>query len=239
MIRGVLCALILLDSPILGHASAVAGVSGRCATPYALEIDAAVADSSRVWTVPPSLVKAIIHRESAFNPTALSRAGAVGLMQVLPQNAERLGVRPEDLWVPRLNILAGTRLLAVLLQHYEGDVVSALVAYNARPRRMFAPLPETGETALYVRRVLEDWRRFQRCEPNEAPAESAHRGRRSSLSIAPSPNAVTRYPLLGRGRAQTSSQRPFPKLPRRVGQVCAGIGAFAVARLPKPTAKKP
>jgi soluble lytic murein transglycosylase-like protein len=51
-----------------------------------MEIDGAVEDVSRVWTVHPSLVKAIIHRESSFKPRALSRAGAVGLMQVLPQN---------------------------------------------------------------------------------------------------------------------------------------------------------
>ena len=162
---GALLALVLLGSPPLAHAPAVAGVPGPCSTLYAMEIDAAVGDVSRVWKVPPSLVKAIIHRESAFNPTALSRAGAVGLMQVLPRNAERLGVRSEELWVPRLNILAGTRLLAVLLRHYQGDVVSALVAYNARPRRVFAPLPENGETALYVRAVLEGWRRFERCGP--------------------------------------------------------------------------
>jgi len=66
--------------------------------------------------------------------------------------------------VPRLNILAGTRLVAVLLRHYQGDVVSALLAYNARPRPIFAPLPENGETELYVRAVLEAWTRFQRCE---------------------------------------------------------------------------
>jgi soluble lytic murein transglycosylase-like protein len=160
---GVLLALVLVGSKPVAPALAVAGVPGRCATSYALEIDAAVADASRIWSVPPSLVKAIIHRESAFNPTARSPAGAVGLMQVLPRNAERLGVRREELWVPRLNILAGTRLLAVLLRHYRGDVTSALVAYNARPHRRFAPVPENGETREYVRRVLISWRAAERC----------------------------------------------------------------------------
>jgi hypothetical protein len=156
---GGLLALVLLGSPPFAHAPALTGVPGLCSTLYALEIEAAVGDVSSVWKVPPSLVKAIIHRESAFNPTALSRAGAVGLMQVLPRNAERLGVRSEELWVPRLNILAGTRLLAVLLRHYQGDVISALVAYNGRPRQVFAAPPKNGETALYVRAVLEAWRR--------------------------------------------------------------------------------
>jgi hypothetical protein len=64
---------------------------------------------------------------------------------------------------PGPNILAGTRLLAVLLRHYRGDVVSALVAYNARPRMRLAPVPENGETPGYVRRVLGSWRDAERC----------------------------------------------------------------------------
>jgi soluble lytic murein transglycosylase len=139
----------------------------------AMEIDGEVEEVSRVWTVHPSLVKAIIHRESAFKPRALSRAGAVGLMQVLPQNAERLALRAEELWVPGLNILAGTRLLAVLFRHYRGDVVSALVAYNARPRRIFAPLPENGETEQYVRAVLKRWRWLERCTASQSSRTSS------------------------------------------------------------------
>jgi soluble lytic murein transglycosylase-like protein len=134
-----------------------------CTTPYDAEIDAAVEDASTVWTVPCALIKAVIQQESAFDPTALSRSGAVGLMQVLPRNAALLRVPPEELWVPRTNILAGTRLLAILLRHYRGDVVSALVAYNARPRRRFASVPENGETATFVRRVLNAWRAAERC----------------------------------------------------------------------------
>jgi soluble lytic murein transglycosylase-like protein len=116
-----------------------------------------------VWAVPHALIKAVIQQESAFDPTALSPAGAVGLMQVLPRNAILLGVAPEELWVPKTNILAGTRLLAILLRHYQGDLVSALVGYNSRPRRLFAPLPENGETAPYVRAVLRRLRSFEKC----------------------------------------------------------------------------
>jgi hypothetical protein len=154
-------ALVGSTGPEARSASRAARVS--CTTPYGAEIDAALEDVSSVWTVPRALIKAVIQRESAFDPTALSRAGAIGLMQVLPRNAPRLGVALEDLWVPRANILAGTRLLAILLRHYRGDVVSALVAYDGRPRRLFAPVPENGETQEYVRAVVEGWRRFERC----------------------------------------------------------------------------
>jgi soluble lytic murein transglycosylase-like protein len=137
--------------------------AGVCSRLYATEIAAAVRDVERVWTVPPALVRAIIQAESGFQPQALSAAGAIGLMQVLPRNAGRLGVQPGQLWEAGPNVLAGTRLLAVLLRHYRGDVVSALVAYNARPRRRFAPVPENGETAGYVRQVLASWRDAEWC----------------------------------------------------------------------------
>ena len=116
-----------------------------------------------MWLLPVSLVKAVIQVESAFRPEALSSAGAIGLMQVLPSNAWRLGFVPQALYNPTDNILAGTRLLAALLRHYQGDVISALVAYNARPRRRLAPLPDNGETPAYVRAVLTSWRSFERC----------------------------------------------------------------------------
>ncbi|MCY1023942.1 lytic transglycosylase domain-containing protein [Pyxidicoccus sp. MSG2] len=123
-------------------------------TPFEREIDAAVAATVPTYPVPRELVKAVIRRESAFNPKARSKAGALGLMQVMPFNAPLLGVTVEDLVDPARNILAGTRLLAVLLRHYQGDVISVLVAYNARPRELGAPLPDNGETPEYVRSVL-------------------------------------------------------------------------------------
>lgn len=124
------------------------------------EIDAAVADVRTVYVVPPALVRAVIQQESAGNPKALSPVGAVGLMQVMPFNATKLGLKSEkELWIPRLNILAGVRLLAALLQHYRGDVVSALVAYNSGPK---APtrVPSNGETPAYVVNILALYKRF-------------------------------------------------------------------------------
>ena len=122
--------------------------------PYDAEIGAAVASVSTVHAVPPALVKAVIAAESACSPRAISRAGARGLMQLLPGTAAKAGVRPEELFKPDRNILAGTRLLAVLLRHYHGDLVSVLVAYNAGAHQGYAPVPVNGETPAYVARVL-------------------------------------------------------------------------------------
>ncbi len=123
-------------------------------TAYDREIIEAVKAVEVVFPVPTPLVKAIIKRESDFDPSAVSKAGAIGLMQIMPQNAERLGVSPEELFNPGKNILTGVRLVAVLLRHYRGDLISTLVAYNARPRELFAPLPDNGETPRYVLAVL-------------------------------------------------------------------------------------
>lgn len=125
------------------------------------EIDAAIAATQDVYAVPAPLVRAVIKQESAFRPKALSKCGARGLMQVMPFNAMKLGLAHEDeLWVPRLNVLAGVRLLAVLLKHYEGDVIAALVAYNSGPKAKLAPVPANGETPGYVVNILRYWRVF-------------------------------------------------------------------------------
>jgi soluble lytic murein transglycosylase-like protein len=127
---------------------------------YDREIAAAVEDVRDVHPVPAALVRAVITQESSWNPRAVSRAGALGLMQLLPATAAKVGVSREELFDPAKNILGGVRLLAVLLRHYDGDVISTLTAYNARPRRLFAPIPQNGETPRYVEAVLTYYARF-------------------------------------------------------------------------------
>lgn len=75
-------------------------------------------------------------------------------MQLMPSMARRLGIAESHIYDPAKNVLGGVRLLAVLLRHYEGDILSTLVAYNARPRRKLAPIPQNGETPTYVWKVL-------------------------------------------------------------------------------------
>lgn len=122
--------------------------------PYEAEIDAALAETAAIYPVPKALVVAVISVESGFRPRAVSPAGAKGLMQLMPYTARRVGVDDQHLFDPAQNLFGGTRLLAVLLRHYEGDVISALVAYNARPRGLFSPIPRNGMTPEYVWRVL-------------------------------------------------------------------------------------
>jgi soluble lytic murein transglycosylase-like protein len=143
---------------------ACARVLGPGSDAYDAEIQSATTSVTSIWPVPASFVKAVIHRESGFRPRAVSPAGAVGLMQVMPFNARRLGLTPAQLWTPATNILAGTRLLAVLLRHYRGDVISTLVAYNAGPRKPLEAIPDNGETPEYVRGVLASWRVLRLCE---------------------------------------------------------------------------
>lgn len=135
-------------------------VSALLADSFEPEIAAAVRDVEHVHHVPTALIKAVIQQESGFNPKAISRAGAIGLMQVMPYTAPRVGLTEADLWDPAKNILAGARLLAVLLRYYRGDLISALVAYNSRPRRIFAPIPRNGETPGYLAAVLRFFKEY-------------------------------------------------------------------------------
>ena len=150
----------MLDFGVVTLALVVASLPPSPDMRYEREIAAAIEDVHDVHSVPAALVKAVITRESSWNPRAVSRAGALGLMQLLPATAAKVGVSREELFDPAKNILAGVRLLAILLRHYRGDVISALTAYNARPRELFAPIPQNGETPGYVRAVLAYYARY-------------------------------------------------------------------------------
>ena len=115
--------------------------------------DALITEASQRFGVEIDLIRSVIKAESDFDPSAKSRSGAIGLMQLLPTTAEELGVT--DLYDPKENIFGGTRYLAMLLDRYEGDLERALAAYNWGPgnieRKPYA-LPR--ETQQYIQRVL-------------------------------------------------------------------------------------
>ncbi len=150
----------MLEVDVLALALLVAGSAPAPGALYDREIAIAIEDAKDVHPVPVALVKAVITQESSWDRRAMSRAGALGLMQLLPATAAKVGVSREELLDPAKNILAGVRLLAILLRHYKGDVISALTAYNARPRQLFAPIPQNGETPGYVRAVLVYYARY-------------------------------------------------------------------------------
>jgi soluble lytic murein transglycosylase-like protein len=105
-------------------------------------------------SVDPTLVEAVIRVESAGNPWAVSRKGAQGLMQLMPQTANALGVR--DAFDPRQNIEGGVRHLRYLIDRYPGNLSLALAAYNAGERAVdqYRGIPPYAETQQYVQKVL-------------------------------------------------------------------------------------
>ncbi|MFZ0333388.1 MAG: lytic transglycosylase domain-containing protein [Candidatus Acidiferrales bacterium] len=120
----------------------------------------------------PALVQAVIQAESNWNPYAVSRKGAFGLMQLIPSTAERYGVR--DVFDPVQNINGGTRYLRDLLDRYHGDLKKSLAAYNAGEQAVqrFGGVPQYPETRAYVRKVTHTY--FQSGSPR-VPVISASR----------------------------------------------------------------
>ncbi len=117
------------------------------------DIDAAIDQAAARHNVDPSLVRSVVKVESNFNPNAVSRKGAMGLMQLMPSTARSLNVaNPFD---PAQNVDAGVRHLRKLLDSYGGDVGLSLAAYNAGSGAVArsAGIPHFRETQNYVRRI--------------------------------------------------------------------------------------
>ncbi len=118
------------------------------------DFDGIVADKANKYEIDPSLLRAVIKTESNGNPYAVSRKGAMGLMQLMPSTANDLAVRnPFD---PEENIEGGTKYLKYLIEKFGGDLTLALAAYNAGPKLVEkrGTVPEISETKQYVRKVL-------------------------------------------------------------------------------------
>lgn len=124
--------------------------------------------ASSKYGVEPALIRAVILAESDFDPYAISYAGALGLMQLIPETAERMGV--DDPFNPMQNIDGGTRYLGKLRKMFD-DIKLSVAAYHAGEKRVaqHGGIPPIPETRQYVHRVLEYYDKFRRLS---SPASS-------------------------------------------------------------------
>ena len=125
------------------------------------EILGVIREASREYGVSEDLIWSVIKAESNFDPLAVSRAGAKGLMQLMPGTAKELGVR--DIFDIRENIFGGVKYLKGLLDRFEGDIELSLASYNAGMNRVMRAggIPEIRETKEYVERVIRSYERMR------------------------------------------------------------------------------
>ncbi len=128
--------------------------------------------AAKKYSMDAELITSVIAVESNFDPKAVSRKNARGLMQLLPETAAQLGVK--DIDDPAENIDAGTRYLRDLLQKYNNDLALALAAYNAGPDKVqqYGRVPPYPETISYVRRVKRGYDKNKSSTPQKPPAQS-------------------------------------------------------------------
>jgi soluble lytic murein transglycosylase-like protein len=120
-----------------------------------------IRQAASLYQIPEQLVRAIIRCESDYDPRAVSVAGARGLMQLMPDTAERMQVR--DIDDPRENIFGGVRLLRILANEFNGDLELTIAAYNAGDGAVmrFGGIPPYQQTRDYVVNVTKFYRRYR------------------------------------------------------------------------------
>jgi soluble lytic murein transglycosylase len=126
------------------------------------ELDQAIAWYSKQHRLSPALLRAVIKAESDFDPRAVSRTGALGLMQLMPRTAAAMKVG--DPFNPVENIAGGAKYLRYLLNRFHGDLPLALAAYNAGEYRVkrWQQIPPIQETQFYVKKVLNYYSVFKK-----------------------------------------------------------------------------
>lgn len=116
------------------------------------DIDRIIRNKSRKYGVDSRLVNAVVWAESNFDPNAVSSAGAMGLMQLMPATAKGLGVK--NPFCPKENVDGGIRHMKWLLKRYNYNIELAVAAYNAGHRRVTDRVPAIPETVNYVAKVM-------------------------------------------------------------------------------------
>lgn len=124
-----------------------------------------IGEAAHLYQLPEPFIRAVVRVESDFNPTVVSRAGAMGLMQLMPKTARSMGV--SDPFDARQNILGGARYLRLLANRFKGDLVLTVAAYNAGHGAVekYKGIPPYKETQRYVRRVLKHYYAYRSESP--------------------------------------------------------------------------
>jgi hypothetical protein len=124
--------------------------------------DTFIRGAAQRYQLPEALVRAVIHTESNYNPHAVSRVGAMGLMQLMPSTAKYLGVTKG--FEPRQNIYGGSKLLRLLSNRFNGDMVLVLAGYHAGAGAVqkYGGVPPYESTRAYVRAVLRRYYAYER-----------------------------------------------------------------------------
>lgn len=147
-------AMVRLDTPVVAAPITPPRRANASSTARARQFQPVVASAGAQYALSPALIDAIAHVESRYNPDAVSRASARGIMQLMPGTARELGVDARD---PAANIRGGTAYLRQLLNRFDGDVVRTIAAYNAGPGAVLRAggVPRYAETQAYVAAVLD------------------------------------------------------------------------------------
>jgi soluble lytic murein transglycosylase-like protein len=174
---------VVKEAPEFGKAAAQRGDCSGCDVVPARERSAArytqydmfIYEAASLYKIPVPLIRAVIRVESDYDPRVVSSMNARGLMQLLPDVAAEMGVR--NIHDPRENILGGTRLLRLLANRYNGDLVLTIAAYHAGMgslRKYNDSVPPYKNTRKYLRMVIDHYYRYKELEGRQqAPAMAA------------------------------------------------------------------
>lgn len=156
-----------------------------------VDLDQLIRDASGRYRLDPDFVSSVIKAESNFQPRAVSRKGAQGLMQLMPATAILLGVT--DPFDPKANIEAGTAFLSQLLDQYDNDPIKALAAYNAGAHRVqqYHGVPPYRETKAYVARIVHDYNKKKQAQGNTVSQSKRKSGQQQAATTTPPGSSST------------------------------------------------
>jgi transglycosylase-like protein with SLT domain len=202
-------------TPLTGVVAAPVAPAAQPTLPPArstVNVTDAVSAASDRYRLDPDLLNSVIRAESGFNPRAVSRKGAQGLMQLMPETASKLGV--PNAFDPEANVDGGTRYLRELLERYNYDLIKALAAYNAGTKRVeqYHGVPPYQETRHYVASIVRDFNRKKLAQQKAAKAAQAQASAQAKHSTqAPGQAKVSAQPPVAKRARPTSATQSLAK----------------------------